>query len=94
MYALCSGKSETDVEVLRSILAQLEFSWLVCDYDDRLGVPFRHRLYVPEIHPITKEPFCEREDEAHVLKVGYSTTVKEICVYTSCMESEKCTCTS
>ena len=95
MYALCSGKSETDVKVLRSILAQLEFSWLVRDYDDRLGVPFRHRLYVPEIHPITKEPFCEREDEAHVLKVGYSTTVKEsFCVYTSCMETEKCTHTS
>ena len=38
--------SETGVEVLRSILVQLEFSWLVRDYDDRLGVPFRHCLHV------------------------------------------------
>lgn len=68
-WLLHLGKSETETEVLRSILSQLEFAWLVRDYDDRLGVPFRHRLYVPENHPITKEPFCEREDEAHVLKV-------------------------
>ena len=26
-------------------------------------------LYVPELHPETGEAFCEREDEAHVLKV-------------------------
>ena len=63
------GKTETETEVLRSILAQLEFAWLVGDYEDRLGIPFRRHLYVPEKHPITKDPFCEREDEAHVLKV-------------------------
>ena len=64
-----TGKTETDTEAMRSILAQLEFSHLVRDYSDRLGVPFRHHLYVPETHPITNTPFCEREDEAHVLKV-------------------------
>ena len=60
---------------MRSILAQLEFSHLVRDYHDRLGIPFRYHLYVPEIHPITNEPFCEREDEAHVLKVYYRYSV-------------------
>ena len=68
---VCSlGKTETYTEVLCSILVQLEFAWLVRDYDERLGVSFCHHLYVPENHPITKHPFCEREDEAHVLKVG------------------------
>ena len=49
--------------------SNLEFSHLVRDYHDRLGIPFRYHLYVPETHPITNQPFCEREDEAHVLKV-------------------------
>ena len=68
---VCSlGKTETYNEVLCSILAQLELAWLVHDYDERLRVPFCHHLYVPENNPITKQHFCEREDEAHVLKVG------------------------
>ena len=65
----CTGKTETDTEVMRSVLAQLEFSYLVRDYSDRLGVPFRQHLYVPETHPITNTPFCEREDEAHVSRL-------------------------
>ena len=63
------GKTETPTEVLRSILAQLEYSYLVRDYSDRQGVPFNQHLYVPETHPVSNAPFCEREDEAHVLKV-------------------------
>lgn len=64
-----AGKTETDTEVLRSILAQLEYHYLVQHYSDNLGIPFRHHLYVPEKHPVINAPFCEREDEAHVLKV-------------------------
>ncbi len=30
-------------------------------------------MYVPEVHPITKCPFHEREDEAHVFKVCYKS---------------------
>ena len=30
---------------------------------------FLFYMYVPEIHPLTGEPFHEREDEAHVFKV-------------------------
>ena len=54
--------------MLRSILAQLEFCYIVRQYDEK-GIPFRTHLYVPEVHPDTKEVFMEREDEGHVLKV-------------------------
>ena len=63
------GKTETPTKVLLSILAQLEYSYLVRDYSDRQGVPFNQHLYVPQTHPVSNAPFCEREDEAHVLKV-------------------------
>lgn len=54
--------------MLRSILAQMEYSFEVCKWDE-VGVPFRTYMYVPEVHHITKEPFLEREDEGHVFKV-------------------------
>lgn len=54
--------------MLRSILAQLEYSYQVRRWDSS-GVPFRTYLYVPETHPVTKSEFHEREDFAHVLKV-------------------------
>jgi len=73
-----TGKTETTAEVLRSILAQLDFSYTVRDFHDRQGVPFRHHLYVPEIHPETNLPFCEREDEAHVLKVHAMLNITDI----------------
>lgn len=64
----CSGKDEGKLEKLRSILAQLEYQYQV-NYWESKGVPFKSHLYVPEIHPVTGMEFCEREDEAHVLKV-------------------------
>ena len=54
--------------MLRSILAQMEYHYRVCEWD-RKGVPFRTYIYVPEDHEITEEPFLEREDEGHVFKV-------------------------
>ena len=54
--------------MLRSILSQLEYQHQVCSWDEK-GVPFRTYIYVPEVHPITKRKFHEREDFAHVLKV-------------------------
>ncbi len=62
------GESEGLAAKLRSILAQLDYCYHVCDYDTK-GIPFKTYLYVPEIHPDTKMPFYEREDEAHLLKV-------------------------
>ena len=58
--------------MLRSILAQFEYTFQVCDWD-RKGVPFKVHFYVPEVHPITGAEFHEREDDAHVLKVHYHT---------------------
>lgn len=62
------GKSESYTQKLRSILAQFEFAHEVREWQAK-GVPFQTHLYVPEIHPVTQMPFCERENEAHVLKV-------------------------
>ena len=64
---------EEESDMLRSILAQFDYCHQVCSWD-RKGVPFKIHMYVPEIHPITKEEYHEREDDAHVLKV---------CVYTA-----------
>ena len=62
MYA---GKSEGLVDKLRSIL---EFAYQVREWEAK-GIPFSTYLHVPELHPETQMPFCEREDEAHLLKV-------------------------
>ena len=65
---LLTGKAEGLKDKLRSILAQFEFKQTLKKWEER-GVNFRLYLYVPELHPETGEAFCEREDEAHVLKV-------------------------
>lgn len=69
------GKSETAVDMLRSILSQLEYRNEILQWE-RKGVPFRTRAYVPETHPLTGEPFHEREDEAHVFKVCKSMVLE------------------
>ena len=51
-----------------SLLAQLEFKRIVCQYDEE-GVPFRTYMYVPEKNESTGEVFQDREDHNHVLKV-------------------------
>ena len=63
-----TGKSETKVDMLRSVLAQLDYTHQVNHWDS-LGVPFKTHLHVPEQHPDTSSVFCEREDEGHVFKV-------------------------
>lgn len=55
------GQTEDTCDMLRSILAQFEYSYQVCLWDSK-GVPFRVHMYVPEIHPITGKEFHERED--------------------------------
>ena len=62
------GKKEDLVDMLRSILAQLEYCHQVCTWDEK-GVPFRTYMYVPEVHTVTNSVYHEREDFAHVLKV-------------------------
>lgn len=54
-------------------MAQFEFRHILKQWKER-GVNFQMYMYmyVPEIHPETRDDFCEREDEAHVLKVGHT----------------------
>ena len=56
------------MEKLRSILSQLEYTYVIREWTDR-GVPFQYHFYVPEVLPESGMPFLEREDEAHVFKV-------------------------
>ena len=62
---MCIGEKEDEEGMLHSILAQVEYSYQICKWDDA-GMPFRTYMYVPEI---TGSEFHEREDFAHVLKV-------------------------
>ena len=55
------------VDKLRSILAQLDYSYEIKRWDQE-GVNFSQHIYVPEVHPMTGQFFLEREDEAHVFK--------------------------
>ena len=48
--------------MLCSILALLEYRHQVMEWEEK-GVPFRSHAYVPEVHPLTKTDFHEREDE-------------------------------
>lgn len=50
-YVSCLGK-RTEMEMYQSVLAQLEFTYIVQKYD-AAHVPFRTHLHVPEIHPTT-----------------------------------------
>ena len=50
--------------MMRSILAQMKFTYVVGQYDDH-GVPFQTHLFVPR----HRNDVLEREDEGHVLKV-------------------------
>ena len=57
-----TGKSETKVDMLRSVLAQLDYTYQINHWDS-LGVPFKTLLHVPERHPDTDSVLCEREDD-------------------------------
>lgn len=67
-YMINTGKTESLEDKVWSIIAQLEFRFAIDEWEKK-GVLFRTYLYDPEMHPITNEVFCEREDEAHILKV-------------------------
>ena len=63
------GRTESEADMMRSILAQLEYKYEICRYDS-LGIPFCQHMYVPETNSVTYRSYHEREDEAHVLKVS------------------------
>ena len=54
---MLAGKEESLLNMLRSILAQMEYSYRVRYYDEQ-GVPFKTHLYVPEDHSETGLGFC------------------------------------
>ena len=85
MYSLSiyPGKTEGLKEKVRSILAQFEFQYRIRQWEEK-GVPFRTYLYVPETHPESNCGFCEREDEAHVLKVSSLYRSVMLCVIHTC----------
>ena len=75
MYVTCIvctpvGEEEDLNDKLRSILSQFEYVYQVSIWEEK-GVQFKKHFYVPEVHPLTRAEFHEREDDAHVLKVVY-----------------------
>lgn len=70
-YSVVIGTKEDIMDKRRSILAQLEFTYRIHEWEAK-GIHFRSYLYVPENHPLTQKPFYEREDEAHLLKVPWN----------------------
>ena len=59
---------ETDKDCLRSIIAQLLYRHKIAEFEIE-GIYFRTHAYIPEIDSVTGQPFHEREDHNHVLKV-------------------------
>lgn len=90
-WSIITGKTETEVEMLRSILSQLQYKHDILQWEIQ-GVPFCSSLYVPEDHPVTGVAFHEREDETHVFKVAYYLllSVLIIAMYIAyCSESQE-----
>lgn len=67
-HSFSSGEKETLHAKLKSILAQLEYTYQVRSWQSK-GVPFDMAMYVPENHPESGDVFYEHEDAAHLLKV-------------------------
>lgn len=68
------GKQEDTTDMLKSILAQFEYTARVKQYVCE-GVPFNVHLHVPEIHQSTGSVLCQREDEGHLFKVNFCCIV-------------------
>ena len=71
VYLIIIGSTETKIDKVRSILAQMEYTFQINSWTVQ-GIPFDRYIYVPEVHPITGKEFHEHEDEGHVLKVNYA----------------------
>lgn len=65
---------ETNKDCLRSIIAQLLYRHRVAEFEKE-GINFRTYTYIPEIDSVTGQPFHEREDHNHVLKVHYQNMI-------------------
>lgn len=70
-WIIIVGQEESIADKLHSILAQLDFSMVVKQWEQQ-GIMFsqHQHLYVQEIHPITGKRLCEMEEEGHVFKVS------------------------
>lgn len=89
MYIGTDIKDENEVDQLRSILAQKEFTYEICRLDREESLPFRTHLYVPENIPLPGLlpeqrcllPYHEREDEPHMLKVSSLWVLSHVFIY-------------
>lgn len=68
MCCVVIGKEETETDMLRSILAQFEYTSKVKQYCAD-GVAFDKHLHIPEVHKLSGNVVCQREDEGHIFKV-------------------------
>ena len=73
IFVIATGKKETTADDLRSIVAQMEYSYQIRLWTGK-NVPFTTHLYVPKAHSITRPTSHEREGEGHVFKVHKSSS--------------------
>lgn len=78
--SLCTGKEEDQADMLKSVLAQFEFTALVRQYVQD-GVAFDTHLHVPEVHQCTGAVVCQREDEGHLFRVNFGIYCSSILHY-------------
>ena len=66
-YPFRPNTPESLLDKLRSLIGTYRFRARVNEYKLQ-GIDFSTYLYVPEVDPVTKEIFHEREDHCHILK--------------------------
>ena len=66
-YPFRSNTPESFLDKLRSSIGTYRFRARINEYTLQ-GIDFSTYLYIPEVDPVTKEIFHEREDHCHVLK--------------------------
>ena len=66
------GVDEDLCAKMKSILSQMEYGYQISGWVSK-GVRFDYHLYVPEVHSDSGSLYYENEDDAHILKVSYST---------------------
>ena len=66
-YPFRPNTPESYLDKMRSLVATYRFRHSIKKFKDD-GVDFSQYLYVPEVDPITRDVFHEREDHCHILK--------------------------
>ena len=74
-YPFRRNAPESFLDKLRSLIATYRFRARIAEMKQQ-GIDFSTFLYVPEVDPITKDIFHEREDHCHILRRAWKHTTE------------------